>query len=205
MHQTTISTSGCAQIFLIVFGLFFAGFAVVWMLMAWLSGGGIVFALFGIPFVVIGLVMIAIGAMQFVARARVGTPTITVSSDTLRVGERFTCHVEHTFKSNVNAGRILLQLVQRETARYRRGTDTYTVTHEDIAAEFDLPARAYRRGETLYDDRTLQIPRQGMHTFKAINNQIQWFVRMKIEVTGWPDVVQEKELVVLPELVKEAA
>ncbi len=201
-RKSGLSSRG-GHITLIIFGLVFAGFAGMWTLLAWRGGAPFFALLFGLAFMTAGLILIGVGALQFIARSRIGTPNVAISPEMLRVGERFAFTLEHTFKSNVNVQRILVQLLQRESATYRRGTDTYTVTHEEVATEFEIPARPFRRGETLYDNRSLQIPRTAMHTFKARNNKIQWFLRLKIEVPGWPDLNQEYQLLVLPELVKE--
>jgi len=195
------------QLILIVvaLGMTVVGFTFVWMVFTGVTGEFPLSGLFWMLFAAIVVGFIIWGMLQLVAQWRIGKPNVTLTPDTLRVGESFTFTIEHTFKSNVNVQRILIQLLQRESATYRRGTDTYTVTEEKVVAEFEIPARPFRRGETLYDSRSFQIPHTGMHTFKARNNKIQWLVRVKIEVPAWPDLKQDYELTILPELVKEVA
>ena len=35
-----------------------------------------------------------------------------------------------------------------------------------------------------------------MHTFSGTNNKLQWFLRVKVNAEGWPDVRDEFELTV---------
>ena len=159
-------------------------------------------SLFSIPFVVVGIVLIAIGARPIIAGMRVSQPEVSISNDTLRVGDEFTVIYQLTFKSVTDVKRIAYDFVLRETARYRRGTDTVTVTHENKVDGHEHGARRFESGETFNDRRMFRIPREGMHTFEAPNNKLNWFLKVHVELEGWPDFQQEYEIKVIPEMAR---
>jgi hypothetical protein len=47
-----------ADFFLIPFSVFWCGFSIYWVTMAWNSGAPFFFVLFGVPFVAIGLILV---------------------------------------------------------------------------------------------------------------------------------------------------
>jgi hypothetical protein len=156
-------------------------------------------ALFTLPFLAIGLGLLAFAVWPWIARARVSAPEISVSSTSLRVGEEFSLTYQQTFKSAVEVKRILFQLIFRETATYQRGTDTVTVHHDNAIQEFEIPGRRFEAGETFRDQRRLQIPPEAMHTFIAPRNKLQWMIKAKVEMTGWPDFNEDYPITVLAE------
>ena len=201
--STQLKSSNLKTILLVVFGLFFAGIALCWGLGAYAAGAPVWVAFFAAPFLLVGLGVMLAGATQILAGMKVGKPEVTVSSDTLRVGETFSFSYRQSFKKRAEVKQILFQLLQRESATYRRGTDTVTVTHEDIVRKFEHPGRQYQAGEIFYGDHKFQIPPTAMHTFKGNNNKIGWFIRVKVAFAGWPDLKREYFLTVLPEKIEE--
>jgi|SRR3990172_9114099 len=155
---------------------------------------------FGGVFVVIGLVFIVVGLKPIVAGTKVTRPEVAVSNDSLRSGDEFTLDYRQTFKSGTDVERITVQLILREWARYRRGTDTVTVTHDHVIQAFETPARRFEGGETFSDRRRMVIPRGAMHTFQATRNKLLWLVKVKVEIKSWPDFEEEYSITVLPEM-----
>lgn len=151
-------------------------------------------------FVVIGLAFIVAGIRPIIAGTKVSKPEVAVSNSTLRSGEDFTLDYQQTFKSGTDVERITIQLILREWARYRRGTDTVTVTHDHVIQAFETPARRFEGGETFSDRRRMVIPRGAMHTFQATRNKLLWLVKVKVEIKGWPDFEEEYSITVLPEM-----
>jgi hypothetical protein len=94
---------------------------------------------------------------------------------------------------------VTIQLLQRETAVFQRGTDTKTVTHDKVAQEFTHLGQTYSSTYAFYDSRELRIPADAMHTFIAARNKIQWFVKVNLRMAGWPDITETFELTVVPE------
>ena len=136
----------------------------------------------------------------FYTRRRMGVPDIVLSKETLQVGEAFTLNFHHTFNNNITVERITVQLIYKETATYQQGTDTRTVTHEEVYEAFELPGGDFRAGHMISDVFNMQIPADGMHTFKVRRNLIQWFVRVEAVIPKLTDFVEERELSVVPQL-----
>ncbi|MEP7359401.1 MAG: hypothetical protein ABI847_19275, partial [Anaerolineales bacterium] len=156
--------------------------------------------LFSLPFMGVGILIMVLGIRPFLARAKVSKPEVALSNTSPAVGEPVTFSYRQTFKSAADAKRLQFQLVLRESATYRRGTDTVTVHHEHIVQEYEEPPRRFQGGESLTQQRQFQVPRQGMHTFSANRNKLDWFIRARVELTGWPDFIEEYPLVVQPRL-----
>ncbi|MBI3243993.1 MAG: hypothetical protein HYZ49_17055 [Chloroflexi bacterium] len=156
-------------------------------------------ALFTLPFLVIGVGLLAYAVWPWIARARVSAPDIAISNSTPRPGEELTLVYTQTFKAATEVKRIAFQLIFRETATYQRGTDTVTVHHDNLIQEFEIPARRFEAGETFRDQRRLQIPPEAMHTFLAPRNKLQWFLKAKVEMAGWPDFNEDYPITVLAE------
>lgn len=137
------------------------------------------------------------------SHSRLGKPDILISKDELRVGESFSVQFAHTFANDITLEELKVQLVYRETATYQQGTNTRTVTYEDVIEEYELPAGDYRAGHMVAENYTMRIPPDGMHTLRVRRNQIQWFVRVKAGIPKLPDFVETFELTVIPELARE--
>lgn len=131
----------------------------------------------------------------------VSKPIIAINPPQARVGERIKMSYQQTFKKDLAVEKLSFQLVLRETARYRQGTNTYTATHEHPIDEFGYSARSIRRGEIITDEWQLQIPAHGVPTFKATNNRLEWYVKVQINIKGWLNFKREYEIPVLPERV----
>ena len=160
------------------------------------------FTIFGTVFVLVGLAIFLFGALSYYTRLRIGKPEITISEQMLRVGESFTVNFFHSFKSGVQVESIRLELVFRETATYQQGTDTRTVTHNHIIAEFEEPGGHFQSGHLIQKNYDLQIPPDSMHTLKVRRNKLEWFVRFSMKVPRLPDFSEEYELEVVPVMMK---
>jgi hypothetical protein len=180
------------------FGFLWLGFALFWTFMAWRSGGGMM-ALFGIPFILIGIAMIVGSFWRVIAGIKVAPPKISISKDRCHLGERIGVVYEQAFRMPSEVLDSRIELVFRESATYQQGTDTRTDTHEVVPDFFDGPIKNFEAGELVRESGTLNIPVDGMHSFVDKHNKLQWFVRVKVDVQGWPDQVEEFEVTVLPE------
>ena len=91
--------------------------------------------------------------------------------------------------------RLTVTLRGREQARYRRGTDTRTDTHEfhsEVLAEATDPMSIARGSGTI------RIPAATMHSFSANNNKIIWTLTVEGEISRWPDVDDSFDVTVSP-------
>ena len=192
------SNSGFGRACILVFGVIFGGAGCL------VSGGALVAgsifgALFGLPFLAIGIGFLIWGILPWVVGMKMGKPDVSLSKTAVGVGEPFTFTYRQTFSKPVTVNGMSIQFLMRESATYQQGTDTYTVTHEKIADEVKHPARNFGIGEVFTENRTFQVPPDGMHTFLANRNKIRWHIRMRVEIAGWPDLREEYEVQVLPQ------
>jgi hypothetical protein len=146
----------------------------------------------------IGLAMMAIGIYPWIAWLRVSRPDITIDKTALVVGESITVGYSQMFKRRSEVRGIRLSLVMRERATYRSGKNRVTAQHDETVAEFNYPGQTYEADDTLAFSHTVGIPKSGMHTFHAAHNSIDWELRVKVNVAGWPDYRDSFDLQVLP-------
>jgi len=132
---------------------------------------------------------------------KLGPPEVHLSHEAVRVGEGLTVRYRQPFAKPVTVTRITLDWISRETATYRRGTDTVTVTHEERIDGAVFPSQSFAAGQAFEDERRFTVPLSGMHTFAATRNTLRWYVRLRVEIPGWPDLREEYEVRVLPEMV----
>jgi hypothetical protein len=154
---------------------------------------------FTVPFFLVGLGLLVWSLWPVIVGVKFTPPEVSVSSDAVRPGDTLSFRFHQTFKSAVEVKQASLQLLLRETAIYRRGTNTYTVTHDFVIQRFDLPPRSYQAGEMLSDQREWQIPAEAMHTFASTHNRLRWLIVVQVGMSGWPDFKEEYEVRVLPE------
>jgi hypothetical protein len=183
---------------LVMFSVLWLSFSLFWTFAAWRSGAGAM-ALFGLPFIAIGIFLLAGGFWRNIAGLRIGRPKLMASKTTLRPNETFAVRYEQTFRLPVEVLECRVELVFRETATYRRGTDTYTETHEVVHDFFEAPIGHFDAGQTTQSEGRMTIPADAMHSFKATNNKLQWLMRVLVNAQEWPDVKDEFELTVLSE------
>jgi hypothetical protein len=132
---------------------------------------------------------------------RVGPPEMSISSTRLRVGEEFWVTYRQEWKRAADVNCVFLQLVLRETVRYSQATETVTDTYDNVLQHVESPGRHFGRGEMINEHCAFRIPETGMHTFTPSgDNRIEWFVRVRIEISRWPDFTQEYAITVLPEM-----
>jgi hypothetical protein len=161
-------------------------------------GGLIGGTIFGLAFFVVGAVMMVAGIRVLLARARVTRAEVALSTQTPRVGEVVTLTYKQTFRTATDVQGIRFQLILRERATYRRGTDTVTVRHDNVAQEYQIAGRRFASGEGFQDQRQFQV--QGMHSFSASRNELIWLIHVQVEMAGWPAYEEEYPLQVSPEL-----
>ncbi len=203
-------TRGCVAVFALVWlgitGISLVGVGLP-LVLALTSGEGktdaivpmLIGLVFTVPFCAVGIGLLVWSLGPLIAGLKVTRPEVSVSSTAVRPGDSFSFSFRQAFKSAAEVKRASLQLVLRETAIYRRGTNTYTATHEVVAQQFETQPRRFEAGEVFSEQRLLEIPPDAMHTFAAAHNKLRWIVKVQIGVSGWPDFKEEYEVQVLPE------
>ncbi len=148
---------------------------------------------FMIPFVLIGLGLLA-GIIYFAAAATNPRCRLRVDSPLVRPGQ--TLSVSWEFRGAVRRlNRLRIHLEGREEATYARGTSTHT--DREIFAQIPLAdlssSRDMERGTGQG-----RVPERTMPSFTAPNNKVVWTVKVRGEISRWPDVDDEYEIVVTP-------
>jgi len=182
---------------LLVFGAIWNGIVSVFVWQAikgWRDGKPEYFqTLFMIPFVLIGMAVF-VGAGYYFLKLFNPRIKLVVSSGAIPLGG--TAEVAWVLFGRTNRlQRLRIFLEGHESARYQRGTSTYTDT--ETFAEIDLVDLADQR-EMAAGKAVLTVPDDTMHTFKSANNKILWHLKVAGEIPMWPDVSEEFEVTVLP-------
>jgi len=154
--------------------------------------------LVSLVFVAIGLMIISASVIPWIAELRISKPEVAISKNSVRIGDGFSVSYSQTFRQKADVRGIKVSLVKREQATYSSGSSSTTVAHEEPAAEYEYPAKTYEAGEILSFSRGMEIPQNGMHTFRSAHNQIAWLMRVKMDVAGWPDYLEDFEVYVQP-------
>ena len=187
-----------------VFGLIFFAIAGV-VTLAFLLSEGLrsVGTVIGGCLALVGLVIAEEGFRYAAASRRAGEPVISVETSRLPVGGRFVMAYEQTCKRAIQINHIVVQLILRETVSYNRGTDTTTDSHDHVLQELVSQGRHLTAGEAFRSEYSLHIPENAMHTFAlSPNNQIEWFVKVSVDIADSADLEREYEITVLPELAR---
>lgn len=187
---------------IVIFALLFACGPALFFIPNFENEENLIILLTLLPFIAVGLGLFIYALVRHYSRALFGKPEIIISQETLRLGESFNVSLRHTFKRDVLLDHITLQYLFRETATYQQGTDTRTVTHNEIIENHELPGGQYRTGQFIQQAYDLQIPADGMHTLVVERNKLQWFIRLEAGISNLPDFVEEYELTVLPQRIE---
>ena len=84
--------------------------------------------------------------------------------------------------------RFVVSIVGTEKTTYTRGTTTYTDTEDFLTI---VVASTEDPDQMRFGTATVTIPPDTMHSFKANNNEIVWTIRVKGEISMWPDIDEE--------------
>ncbi|GEM_PF-6966128 len=188
-----------------IFGLFVGGA----MLFGGIRRGDGVAIIIGLLFILITVPWPIFFAFVMRARARLGKPDIHLDKETLRVGEAVNVDYAHNFSRPVTINRLVAQLILRERVTFRsydyntKSTTTRTRLHDHVIQEIEAPGGSFLPGQSLHRRFTLRVPPDGMHSFAAPHNHLQWLVRIKIDLPRQPDLPITRSIRVLPELAGE--
>lgn len=162
----------------------------------------IVMPLFCLGPFLIGFLLVAIYA--FVMSTLLDQPQLMISGILLKRNDSIDFDYKQTFKRDVTLRSLSFTLILRESATYDQGTTTVTDTHDNVideSAEFDVDISP-DTGIT----RTLSfgIPADGMHSFEAHRNKLEWFLKVSMDIPNFPDFEKVYKLKVLPEVADES-
>lgn len=158
-----------------------------------LNGFGWLPLLFGVPFAIVGLIIVAGAVRGFAA---LFNPTVELAFSTGAVGRGENVDIAWQLGGRVSRIRSLkIGIEAKETAIYRRGTDTITdehVFHNIPIAELTDPQ------EIQFGSATIDIPVDTMHSFEADHNRIEWSVVLHGEIPFWADIQETFDFRVKP-------
>ncbi len=133
-------------------------------------------------------------------------PQLEVSAHPLRVGEtvrwRF---LQPLRRPPIPGEEVWMELVLREDAVYRRGTERVHLQEERVAASWPVPGGG--TGGLWVAEGRLTIPREGMHTFRSEHHRIRWILRVVRRPPETPEALWTSfayELEVAPEVAPPA-
>ena len=146
-----------------------------------------------IPFVLVGVGLVAFFFYQVLATFN-PRPHLTLADGHLTPGGETTLR----WQLHGRPGRLrklTIELEGRESARYRRGTDTHTDHHVFFSHELvsEHSFLNFHRGEV-----ALRLPERTMPSFEATNNKIEWRLKVRGDIPSWPDVIDDFEITVYP-------
>ncbi len=178
-----LTDSGDKAISHVVASLFGAVFLGVGLFI-FLADGSLFARLFSIPFIGLGglLVVIPIVLLWRIRKLKPGQ--LVIASWPLKVGN--TTRV--TYRRSVKRGavptleRIDAEVVVREVASYRQGTDTHTV--EEDVARYPIEAQIMTMPGALVAELHVEIPANAPPSFHASNNRIEWWVEIEPVMVG---------------------
>ncbi len=152
---------------------------------------------FVVPFVVIGIGLIVYLVRQLLRTTGVGPTRVEISDHPLAPCAQYEILISQAGRLSVNLLEVLLSC--HEVATYRQGTDTRTEERQ-VFAESVLRREQFEiLPGTPFESRcALRIPMAAMHSFKAVHNEVQWRLRVRGAVAGWPDFVREFPVIVAP-------
>jgi hypothetical protein len=203
------STSGSfvAGIIILIFGAIWLGVTLGVFSANDMDGGSWIF--FGC-FSMVGLGALALGGGILIHAWMVGSTihgaAVILNRIPLRLGETFTVEYEQQAKRAMAIDQVTLELICQEWVQYQQGTDTQTATkdvfeHKLVLLESgEVPAKWRLTGTGEFN-----IPADRMHSFSANNNKIKWFLRLRTEISSWPDYKADFPIEVSPLIAAESA
>jgi hypothetical protein len=181
----------------IFLALFWNGIISIFVTIAvksWINGRGeICLSVFILPFVAIGLFFIG---MIFREILSLTNPRVqlTLSHGQMRPGQSIEVAWELTGRYD-RISRLRIWLEGTEEATYQRGTTTTTDKH--VFARIQVVDTSSLL-EIRTGKRPLTVPADTMHSLSTGNNKIVWALHVKGEISRWPDLSQDFELLVSP-------
>jgi len=149
-----------------------------------------------------GLIAILVGGTLLILRMTDSlsyAPIVRCSTDRMRRGDRLDLTYNQKFKKETRIHSLSFSFSMRESVTFTTSSDTKTITYSWVFADEQRSARVIQPGGVLEERISLEIPSRAMHSFVTRHNRIQWFVTVKLDVPGGPDINNVYEVIVLPE------
>ncbi len=152
-------------------------------------------------FVTAGLLLLVYVVYLFLVRVMVGETIVETNATCLTPGQPAELRIAQPGRYAIDS--LSIDLICREKATYKAGTDTRTRTEivHDIPVCFLTKLRA--RDKQSLAQQSFKIPEYAMLSFKSNNNEIAWLIQVKLTLPGRPDVSQMFPIrIISPEILK---
>ena len=150
---------------------------------------------FLVPFVLVGLLLLTGIPYQLLALAN-PRPHLRLADGRLRPGGATNLHWHFTGATG-RLRALSIRLEGRETVTYRSGDSSSSSS--TAIARVDLVDRD-QQGLLGQGNVLVEIPPGAMHSFNGRRNKIEWVLVLQGKIARWPDVNEEFEVAVLPEV-----
>lgn len=150
---------------------------------------------FLVPFVFVGLLLLVGIPYQALALAN-PRPHVRLTEARLHPGAATNLHWHFTGATG-RLRSLRIDLEGRETVNYRSGdsSSSSTATIARVELVDQRQSGLLGQGNVL-----VEIPEGAMHTFRGRRNRVAWVLTVRAEIARWPDVNEEFEVSVFPEV-----
>lgn len=152
-----------------------------------------IMTLFNLPFSLIGLGLI-VGFFYQVSALFSPRPKLYIDARAVPLGGTLKLSWQTTGRVK-NISKMRIQLIGREEATYRRGTDS--VTDKEIFYEYDVFG-SVTTSDIANGSAKIEIPADAMHSFAGEHNKVIWLLTLKVDIAHYPNIDDEYEIQVLP-------
>jgi hypothetical protein len=131
---------------------------------------------------------------------KLGEPDVRLFSNPARPGEEVSIVARLNPLKEVKLGKVYAELIGHERVVSGSGKHSRTHTHplHTWRHMFPVEARELRAGENMELRARMTLPPNAALTFAAGSNNIEWNVKLSIELLGWPDWEKTLPLTVRP-------
>lgn len=188
-------SDGKTAVYLVFFSAFWLALSTFAFAMAVTTGAELIAKIFSGLFVAIGLLLVAFTIKRINVARKLAPPTLELAQWPVRLGGRCKVRFERRTKDGTRFDSVQGTFVLVESATYRVGTDTRTVT-KDVWSMPLVPRAG--QGETVRAEWELEPPVDAPSSFEAPRNRLRWEVRILSAYQGGQDD-SSFEVLVLPE------
>ncbi|MDO5498070.1 MAG: hypothetical protein Q4F67_00125 [Propionibacteriaceae bacterium] len=173
----------------------------------WLASLDVIGFVIGVGAIISGIV-VGVASDQGVKayrRAHLSDAELLLPRVPLRLGDPMTIrYTQHRLRSRAEVRAITATVFCQEWVRYRVGTDTRTDTHELWQAELPVgPRDPIGDAALLNASWQMHLPPHLPPSFQASDNKINWFLRVRVDIPGRPDIRNEFRLPIIPEVLRD--
>lgn len=185
---------------LIAFALIMVGVSVfgLWSMISAFNAGDMFNVLFyTMPFIMPIYIAVKIG-MPFLAAQKTGEVEIKFPAKNYQAGDIIDVEISITPQSKLDINSMSVRLVNAEYAVSGSGTSRSRHRHETTHATAELLGKVSLMNKiTTKKTARLVLPANVMHSFASDDNGINWHIALDVDIPKWPDLAQQKNLVVV--------